>query len=160
MLKSYPWCYYNATNITFKDDVFVVFNNLINFWNETLSLVWVRNLTCPNIDFVRCVFHGGIKLVWLHMMIIKYCKWIHFLLHCMGTTFGNCEGTMFWSNILVFLWVTLLIPILWTHDSHGNCLSTLMGESWCKIKLHPSSNHSKRSFCNAQKPWVYTWKMM
>ncbi len=66
-MRFYIWCYYNATNITFKDDAFVVFNNLINFWNETWSLVWVGNFTCPNIEFVWCVFHGGTKLVWLHI---------------------------------------------------------------------------------------------
>jgi hypothetical protein len=83
-------------------------------------------------------FMGVLSWYGCILMICKHCKWIHFLLHCMGTTFGNCEDIMFWSNILVFLWVTISIPILWTHDSHGNCLSALLGESWCKIKFHPS----------------------
>jgi hypothetical protein len=61
------WHYYNAIDITFKDDVFVVFNNLINFQSEALPLVWAVNPTCPNNDVVWCALRVGIELAWLHI---------------------------------------------------------------------------------------------
>jgi hypothetical protein len=61
------WHYNNAIWVIFKDNAFVVFNNLINFRNETLPLVWAINLTFLNNDIVWCALCVGIELAWLHI---------------------------------------------------------------------------------------------
>jgi hypothetical protein len=61
------WHYYNVVDIAFKDDVFVIFNKLINFQNESPPLLWAMNHACPNNDFMWRTFHVDIELAWLHV---------------------------------------------------------------------------------------------
>jgi hypothetical protein len=61
------WHYYNVVDIAFKDDVFIIFNKLINFQNESPPLLWAMNHACPSNDFMWCAFHVGIELAWLHV---------------------------------------------------------------------------------------------
>jgi hypothetical protein len=35
------WQHYNAIEIAFKDDAFVVSKDLINIWNKVLPLIWM-----------------------------------------------------------------------------------------------------------------------
>jgi len=56
------WHYYSVVDIAFKDDVFLIFNKLINFQNESPPLLWAMNHACPNNDSMRCAFHVDIEL--------------------------------------------------------------------------------------------------
>lgn len=74
------WCYYNAIEIAFEDDAFVVFNNMINFQSDVLPLVWAMNLTCPKLDVSWCALCVGTKLAWLHVDDLQIREWNQFFL--------------------------------------------------------------------------------
>lgn len=73
-------CYYSAIEIAFKDDAFVVFNNVINFQSDVLPLVWAMNLTCPKLDVLWCALRVGTKLAWLHVDDLQIGEWNQFFL--------------------------------------------------------------------------------
>ncbi len=125
------WKYYNVIKISFKVVVFIVFNNLINFWNVTLSLMWVVNLGFLKPNFVSCMhFDWAFELAWLHvenwqtrqMDLISPTMW--------EQNFKECEDIMFWSNISPFLWTTTIVLGHGVHDNYGHYLPPLVCERW------------------------------
>jgi len=67
LVQVYIWHYYNTIDIAFKDDVFVIFNKLINFQSESPPLLWAMIHAFPSNDSMCCAFHVGIELAWLHV---------------------------------------------------------------------------------------------
>jgi hypothetical protein len=125
------WSLCNLNNWNYIQGAFVVFNNLINFWNEVLPLLWALNPTCLNLDVEWNVFHVGNKLAWWHVDDLQIGKMETICPTLWQQHPKSVKAQCFKATSQLSCSRTKMsIPRLWNNDSHGHCLPILLVAAW------------------------------